>query len=143
MSLTAIRPYFRSRLSALGFTEWTDPFNPENIPASLLDRSFHQFIESIIGVQKDNVSQVMEASVVIRLAFKGFSDPASAVDEALNRAEIVISDLINPSSYNAASPPITGVFLDSLDIEPFSDELNDNVVVASCVFKARIYLCVE
>lgn len=143
MSLTAVRPYLRARLNILGYSEWADPFNPEGIPANIIDRSYHQSIDSVQGIAKSNVAQEMEATATVRLAFKGFREPETALDEAISKAETAIADIINPTNFNAFSPPITGVFLDSATFEPLSDELNDNVVLAVCVFTVRIYVCVE
>lgn len=143
MSLTSIRPYFRSRLKELGFKEWLEPFDAENIPSTLIDRSFHQRIESIQGIAKQNQAQEMEAIVSIRMAFKGFRHPDSALDEAIKKAEPVIADLISPSNYFGLSPPIGGVFLNQVTFEPFSDELNDNIVIAIAEMSVRINLCVD
>jgi hypothetical protein len=143
MSLTAPVPYAVRELEKLGFKEWEEPFDHENIPSNLIDRAFNIEVGPITGITKENVAQSVEMSLTVRTYFKGFRSPAKARDEAIVRCDEIISDMINPSNFRNFSPPITGVFFDTGAIEPLDNEQNDNVVIAVLSFIVRIYICVE
>jgi hypothetical protein len=63
MSLTSVRPYFRTHCNALGFTEWMDGFNIENIPSTLIDMAYHIGPPQTTGISNNQGDQVTEAAV--------------------------------------------------------------------------------
>mgnify|MGYP000869372330 CR=1 FL=1 len=143
MSLQAVRPYISSRLTGLGYTEHVDPFNDENIPSSLINGAFHQLMLPISGVDRNNVSQGLDVPVQIKVLMSGYRSPEDALTQSIKDAEEIISDVTLLANYNQYSPPITGVFLDSLEFQPYSVESNDNVIQAVFVFRLKVYTCVE
>ena len=143
MSLQAVRPYITARLSGLGYAEHVDPFNDENIPSSLLDNGFHQLILSINGTDKTNSSQGLDVSVQVKVFFKGFRNPEEALTQGIVSAEEIISDVTMFKNHQGLTPPITGVFLDSLNFEPYDENSNDNIIQAVFVFRFLVYTCVE
>jgi hypothetical protein len=141
LSLTAVRPYFRARLNSLGFSEWKDPFGPNEIPSTIIDRAYHIEVGTIGGVGRNNLSQEVSFGINIRVYFKGFNYPEKALDDALLKSELIIKECMTVENW--ATTPIKGVELDSLELEPLDNELNDNVVFALVRFVARVNLCVE
>ena len=141
--MQAVRPYVTSRLNALNYTEHVDPFNDENIPATLLDGGFHQLILSIDGADKNQNSQGLDVSVQVKLFTKGYRDPAEALTQSIINAEAVIESVTLIGNYSNYSPPITSVLLDSLSFEPYSIDSNDNVVMTIFIFRFSVYTCVE
>lgn len=141
MSLSQIRPFFSETLAAAGLTEWDDAFNFENIPSSLVDKAFHQ---QFVGFQgQTTTAQDIEimGQVAVRCFFKGFRDPASAVQESVVMSEDVIRACVNPESF--AGTQIKGIYFTSLDIQPYDETGNDNIVVAVIVFDVRVFVCIK
>lgn len=143
MSLQAIRPYVTARLEGLGYAEHIDPFNDENIPSSLLDNGFHQLILSITGADKTNSSQGLDVSVQVKVFFKGFRNPEEALTQGIEKSEEIISEVTMFKNFQGLAKPITGVFLDSLNFEPYDEGSNDNIIQAVFVFRFLVYTCVE
>lgn len=143
MSLQAIRPYLSARMAALGYVEHTDPFNDENIPASLLDNGFHQQFLQIIGIDKNNASQGIDVTVELKAFFKGFRNPDEALTQSIIQAEEIIADLTAFKNYANNADPILSVLLDSLSFEPYSIDSNDNIVQVTFNFRFVVYICVE
>lgn len=90
MSLDLIRPYFRAQVSSLGFEEWPDGYGDDNIPATILDRSFHQRLVSVSGTGVNQETIEYLATHSVKVLFKGFNDPASAIDQGIMDAQSII-----------------------------------------------------
>ena len=141
MSLTDLRPYFSARLTALGFEEWLDGFSSDNIPGTLIDNAFHQSFGTFSGQTTTQADQEIRSSVQIECFFKGFRDPGSKIQEAVGRAEGVISACMSHKNFMSTS--IKAVYLDSMNIEAFDLEGNDNIVLATIVFEVRSFICIN
>lgn len=143
MSLQAVRPYISAKMSALGYVEHIDPFNDENIPSSLLDNGFHQRFTTIIGIDKNQASQGIEAGVELKIFFKGFRSPDDALTQSIIQAEDVVAELSAFKNYANNADPILSVLLDSMDFQPYSDGSNDNIVQVTINLRIVVYICVE
>jgi len=143
MSLTAVRPYVTARMTDLGFSEHTDPFNDQNIPSAIIDGAFHQAMLEISGVEKNNEAQGVEVPVQIKAFFKGFRTPEEALEQSIIRAEEVVVGMLRAENFFNFSPAITGVFLDSLAFEPYDTESNDNTIQVVFVFRFKVWICVQ
>lgn len=139
--LTLPRSYFRAQLRELGYAEWTDGFADDNIPSTLLDRSY--FLR--IGTTSEDETHAQDVEVTqeleLRIYFKGFRDPQGAIDESLLASEDVIARLCNYTDYTEAG--LKQIRFQSLDIEPLVDEQNDNVVRAVFVFESKVFICLD
>lgn len=138
---TPIRAYFRTNMDALGFTEWKDGFNVDNIPATRLEKSYH--LSAVTGSRRDAydmTSQDIDAEIVIRIARKGFRDPASAIDQCAVDLDAILLRVLAPSRRLGAA--IKNVFYRSHVIDPVADS-NDNVAVLEITFGCLIILNVE
>ena len=141
MSLTHIRPYFTNRLMSLGFTEWDDAFHDDNIPSTIMDRAFFQTLVGVVGETTTSLDVELVATVEIRCFFKGFRNPVSALNDAIDRSQEVIKTCVN--TLNQSGTDIKGVYFQTLGLEPLNLDANDNVVKAVLVFDARVYLCTD
>lgn len=138
--ITAIRPYFRARLNALGFREWKDGFNFENIPSTILDKSFHIEVPSGARLNAfDMTSNDITQDVVVRVFFKGFRNPADAIDTAMLRYEQILESVL--ASENRIGVDIKNVYFSSMQILPLSDS-NDNAVILEISFSCLIIICI-
>lgn len=137
MSLTAVRPYFRTHLDSLSFKEWTDAFNVENIPSNLIDGSYHlQMLQGTL--EKHNMTALeINQPLTVRLFRKGFRDPASAVDQVLTDSENILNLVLKPS--NRLTGSLKNVSFSSLLIQESSDS-NDNLVMLTLEFNVLVIL---
>lgn len=142
MSLVDIRPYFSERIESKGFVEWQDAFASNNIPSTQIDNAFHQSFVSFSGGPTTQADQEIVALVQVDLFLKGFRDPGSKIQEAVERAEGIISVCMAYGNYKD-STSIKGVYFDSMTISPFSAEGNDNIVLATIVFEVRMFICIN
>jgi hypothetical protein len=127
----------------LNLTEWDEPFAFDNIPNTLIDRSFHMAPPSCNGTQKNNTDQMIEVTQIVRIFFKGFRVPKDALDEAILKAEDIIAECLRPINFQGAASPIVGVFLSSADFIALDDATNDNIVICEINFAVSTALCVE
>lgn len=139
MSLTTIKPFFRTRLNELGLKEHKDVFNLDNIPSSLLDGSYHIAMGDAQGVQTTASDVVINQSAEVRFFFKGFRNVEEADIKARQKANEVISSVCFVGNH---STTIKGVYLDSFICEPFENDQNDNVVVGILTFSVRTHICI-
>ncbi len=135
---SAVRAYFRTHLDALNFKEWKDGFNVENIPSTLISGSYH--ISAPQGSRRDAYdmnSQDVEAEVVIRVARKGFKNPASAIDQVASDLDTILARVLDPQ-YRLGCD-LKNVYYEGHSIDQLS-ATNDNVAVLEITFRCLIIL---
>lgn len=135
MSLTEVRPYFRTRLDALGYEEWTDGFDFEQVPETILDRSYHLTVGSMSLINSDHTVINMSYPILVRIYLKGFRDPAEAIDDAIEAGEAIICDITSVT--NGMQQGIKDVTFNSFDILP-KNANNDNIALLDFSFTARV-----
>lgn len=136
------RSYFRTRMAALGYSEWKDGFNVENIPSTLLSKNKMFHIESPSASRSDAYdmdSQDVDQDITLRLFLKGYRDPASAIDTAMTAQDTILEDLL--SSNNRLGTTLKNVYFNNSQILPL-DETNDNAVILEINLICRIVICV-
>lgn len=142
MSMTAVRSYHRSRAQALGLVEWKDGFNFSNIPANIINKSFHLEMGVATARKLNQTDQELEYPVTVRVFIKGYRDPASGIDSAIQYAEDLIKQEVTSVNRLTQTTGIKNVVFETLSIDPIA-ESNDNLVVASIVFRALVILKVD
>lgn len=135
--LTSSRSYFRSRLNSLGYKEWTDGFNVENIPKSLLDGSYHISSGSVSPTPSNHQVHEFVSDVLIRVYLKGYRDPAQAIDKAFEKAELVLGAVLLPSM-RLAQDCIKDIEPGVIDVEALSAS-NDNSVILNMNFSVKTF----
>lgn len=139
MSISLVKPYFTQQLDALGLTEWTDAFGDDNLPSSVVDRSYHQRVVTVNGTSVNQETLEYLINHELKIYFKSFNDTDLGIDNALIESESVIVKCCNLPDYSTAG--LKGVFLDSMDVSPFDNEVNDNLMVATIQFSVRVFKC--
>lgn len=140
MSLTDVRQYFRDRAEAKNFKEHTDGFNIENIPNVSIDRTFH-ITSNTITPNAPIAHRTLDTSsdVTLRLLFKGFRDPAEAIDESISEGQDLLCEVL--SSANRLGTSIKNVNFISMIPTPIAAS-NDNIVLLIMEFTARNILVI-
>lgn len=137
---TAVRPYFRSNMNALNYTEWTDGFNIENIPSTKLEKIYHILTPS--GSRRDvydQTSQDVELDVTIRVMRKGFKNPAGAIDTTLVDLQNILNRCLD--SERRLGAEIKNIAYNGHTITALN-ETNDNAVLLEINFICFIIFCV-
>lgn len=141
MSIAAIKPYFSSKLVALGFEEWPDGFGDDNIPSTMLDKAFHQRFLSADSRSINQESFEMVVRHEVKVFIKGFNSPSTAIDEGLVLGQTIVASCLNLADYLDAG--IKALFFDGFTVDPYDDINNDNIVVLTLSFSVRVYNCIS
>ena len=139
MSLSNVRSYLKTRMDGLGFEEWRDGFAVNNIPETVIDKSYHILVESISGGAINHTHQDTESEVSVRIFFKGYRDVTEAIDTAIISIETIVKDVCKAA--NRTSEVLNVVF-EGVNLSPQSDT-NDNSVFVEMNFSVRVILDVE
>lgn len=139
MSMTAARAYFRARGKAIGLKEWTDGFNSDNIPSSVIHKSFHIQQGVASGISLNQNDQVIEFPITVKIFVKGYKDPSSGIDSAIELTENLIEECLTPQNRLTQSNGIKTIIYESSVFDPLSDS-NDNAVIASSTFRVMTIL---
>jgi hypothetical protein len=140
MSLVDVKTYFRSRSTTLGFAEWSDPINPDNIPESIVDRAYFMRFGTITA-RKQNMSDLeLSAPINYRVYFKAFNDELNKYDEATTLANACLLEILKQQNKNCLTPSIKDVKLVDLSIDPISAD-NDNTWIIN--FNFEVFLIIN
>lgn len=127
MNLDGFRAFLRGRLDTLGFREWEDGFNRSNIPATVIDKSYHIQVGKISSRPSNQLHHVFNYPVKINLHLKGFRNPSAAIDQGLAEAQRIMDDLLD-TTQRLQTNGLKDIRPVSVEVNPIS-ESNDNAVV--------------
>lgn len=130
--MTTILPYFRGRLDLLGFTEWTDALNFDNIPSTLIASRYHLDQGTTTFSSQNQLCLEMVMPVTVRLFYKAFRNTGDGRDESNATAKNAILDISNPQSY-ASENEIAVINVSSYDLTEITAD-NDNLFVIEINF---------
>lgn len=140
MSLTLIKPYFRTRLYEVdsAFKEWTDGFNIGNIPANIYDKAYHIRLGGFDGGDLGGKAQFVSAPVDVRLFFKGYRNVSENIDRGLLLAEGLIAQVQDPADRLGST--LKNIKFNSMSIDE-SFITNDNLILILQNYIVTIILC--
>ncbi len=125
--------YCRVRLRALGRSEHVDVFNLENIAKPRLATAFHLELGNSSGESNSQDFQMSRVPVTVCLPYA----PARAVknirDAAVEFADTVIAEFINPKNRLTQTNSIKNVQYNTMSLEPL-DKSNDNGLKVNLIF---------
>jgi hypothetical protein len=141
MAWSDARPFFKSRLDALGYTEWTDGFfSIENLPETIIDKAYHISPTSISGDRQNQTDQESTMTVEVRTFYSGFRYPVEAIDAAVEGSEEIMCSCVSPLSRTLTAGILNVVFI-SADVAPIDDS-NDNAVIVTATYRVRVITAV-
>jgi hypothetical protein len=142
MSFSTIKPYFRLVLGTVGgLVEWQDAFNEDNIPSNKLDRGWHLIFDDASAVSHTQPCLTYDVPITLNVYFKGFNQPAKAIDTALEKLDAILKEVLKHSN-RLTQPYIKNVLSVSWALEPLADS-NDNVVKLAMRFNLTVMLDIE
>ena len=129
MSLKPVRSFIKSRLSetSSSFKEHKDGFNRDNIPRSLLNKSY--FIDVASSNNESTEGRVVtdEITARVELFYKGYRNTQSTIDDAMDEANNFKLRASNPSHFSSL---IKRVVCESIEVDPLADS-NDNSILVT------------
>lgn len=133
--ISEVRSFIRSRVleEDSAFKEWKDGFNSENIPSSILNKSYHVLISNPSNIVTENCLVDDNISAEVKLYFKGGKNIQDALDNAMETAYNIKLRSSNPSNYTDV---IKYVSVDSVIPDPLPT--NDNSILITLNYTLRI-----
>lgn len=134
MTLGGVRAYFRARLNNLGFKEWADGFNIANIPSTVLNNAYSLEVGTINIQMGGNNHWDFSYPVTLRVVTKGFKNVSQAIDAALDTAQTILADILQPSvrMKNDGIKLIRATSLNTAQGAPSNDNLVMLTITFSC-----------
>ena len=140
MSFENLKPYFQNRMIVAipESNEWEDAFNIENIPSSILDKSWHIEFGPFVYVGTAHTCLSFDCPVRLSIFLKGYRNPKEAIDNALVYANTVITEVCKPlNRLNQAT--IKNILPNTVDVRELNQS-NDNAVVLELSFDCKVIL---
>lgn len=129
-----VRDFLRTAIADanLGYKEWADAINNENIPSNILDKRFHILVSNASLPPQNNINNRFSLSCEIALFRKGFVKPQEIYDQAYDEAICLSQFISNPANWNQENS-IKQVTVQAITPSAI-DESNDNTFrfVISC-----------
>lgn len=138
MSLSLVLPYIRAKMSTLNYVEHFDAFDGENIPSTILDKSYRVTVETMSAGKSRALDYEWTMPVEIEVYFKGFTRPIVAIDEAIMEVEKIMDTMLDVSDRFSQSG-IREMYPTQLSFERFTGD-NDAVIRAKFRIEAIVNL---
>lgn len=129
--------YCRARLRALNRVEHTDTFNFNNIPKPRLSTAFHLELGASSGESNNQDHQTSRVPVTVRLPYAPARAVKSIRDSAVEFADTVRAEFLNPQNRLTQTNSIKNVFYNTMTLEPLADS-NDNGLIVNIIFTVLV-----
>ena len=139
MSLYHCRQFLRSSANNIGLKEWTDGVNTDNIPSTLINKSYSMGLPSGEGVKLNQHNQECNFDTTIKVFFKGYRDTNTTIDNAVSVVDDLIKECLNPRNRLSQGNGIKNVFFNGYSFDTIGGS-NDNIIVASINFRILVIL---
>jgi len=137
MSLASVRPFFRSRLNALGFKEHIDAFDDENRAQNKLEKLYRLESGPASGSPSSQTVHIFEVPIALVITLKGVGDKnVDLSDRAWIVAEEVLADFLPIATRNGTA--IKDIVPGDISISPYS-VTDDNDLILNMAFTATVY----
>ena len=140
MSFTDTRPYFRGILDGLDYIEWRDALNFDNIPHTIIDRSYHIESISIAAGAANQLVYTYTYNVNIRLFRKAYNDTVGTFEELEADVLSLSEQVLKASNRLSTTNGLLDVIPGSITFSPI-DTSNDNLQVAIVGFTTTAKQC--
>lgn len=140
MSLTSVLPYFRSVMTtALQHKEWKDAFSDDNIPSTIIDRSYHILLGDTSNIKQNQDLIEVNQPVAVKLYIKGFRDTSDGRDRAVQYQEAAIKETLETDRRAAAYTGIKNVTYVGGGLTELSAD-NDNLIRITLNFNCHVIM---
>lgn len=138
MSFLTLRQYFETSMLNVDseFREWEDAFNIDNIPSTILDKSWHLRFQPFSFLRNAQTCMNFDCPVTLNVFVKGYRNPKEAVDTALILADAIIKECTKPVR-RLNQPAIKNVLPNLVDVRELAQS-NDNAAVLELQFNCEV-----
>lgn len=126
MSLASLIPYVRSKMNTLGYSEHRDEFDLENIPSTVIDKTYSIQVESLSVGNKSHVDYEWSFPLSLYVFYKGYNNPSDAMDGAIGEAERIMTELFEIEDRFSVEG-IRKIEANGLSFSPMSQD-NDTII---------------
>lgn len=137
MALAGVLTAIANEVRAAGFTEWQDAFPIDNVPSTILDRSFHIDIGSITSGAANQRAHEFRMPLTIKVLRRGFKEAGSQRESCMLDADTILSALLTPAFRLQVGDDVKDLVPLGIDLDPISSS-NDNDFILSLRFEALI-----
>lgn len=137
MSLSDIRPFFRTRMNGLGFKEHTDAFDDDNREQTKLDKLYRIESGPVSGGPANQSVHEFDFDVTLVITLMGKRDNVELVDRAFEVSDEILADILAESV--RLGTLIKDVVPNGITVAPYS-ESDDNDLTLSMGFTG-IVIC--
>ena len=117
--------YARERLNALGYTEWDDGFNSDNIPRTIQDRAYHLTLGDCSNRKNSHDNLEIDCPVSVELYRAQSRKPKDLIDTGVSIADTVMADLLNAANRLTYGNGLKNVNFQTMRVIKSNDS-NDN-----------------
>lgn len=139
MGLINGKLYFIDIMKGLGFKRHKDAFNIDNIPKTLLNKSYHIAYGPIDPVQQDQAALELNVEIVVNFYVKGKKCTDEVQDKAIGYMNSIFMEAFKSSNRVASDYGIKNVILTTASLNELSDS-NDNSMFGEMIFNCIIIL---
>ena len=141
MSFIDLRSYFEARMKTVDpdLRQWKDAFNIENIPSTILDKSWHVNFGPFSYIGTAHTCLSFTCPVTLQVFLKGYREPKEAVDSAMKFADAIVKESCKPTN-RLNQPNIKNVLPNLISIRELA-QANDNCAVLELIFECEVMIC--
>ncbi len=97
MKIGALMQFVAEQVTSLRYKQWELPFSHDNIPANIINKSFHiEMGQSQSGLANQHVHQ-FTVPLTLRFYFNGYKSPLAAMQASLDEMDGVLGLLLSPA----------------------------------------------
>lgn len=139
MSLTKVIPYFRTVMDTLGHKEWKDALADDNIPSTVLDRSYHILMGDASNIKQNQDAIEVNQPIAVKLFVKGYRQTADGRDRAITYQEAIIKKALEDARRCQTYEGIKNVIFQNGGITELSSD-NDNTMRVTLNFNCIVIM---
>lgn len=137
MALAGVLPAIANEIRGAGFVEWKDAFPIDNIPSTIIDRSFHVEMGTVSSTAANQRSHVFRMPITVQVLRRGFRDAHAAREGCMIDSDLILAALLSESFRFSIVDDVKNLSPLSIDLSPISSS-NDNDFILTLRFEALI-----
>lgn len=145
MSFTAIRTYIRTVMATVDsdHREWTDGFNIDNIPETIINKSWHLRHNPVSPQTINQNCFKLDYPVTLNVFLLAGLDVSAGIDSANSLGQSIYQECLDHSNRlgitGSSTAKIVNIIPGSMSINEYSSD-NDNTIRLQIDFIFQIYL---
>ncbi len=126
-------------MKALNHNEWTDALNDENIPSTIIDRSYHLLLGDASNIKQNQDLIEINQPISVKLYIKGYRDTADGRNRAIVHQEAIVKKALEDARRCQTYDGIKNVTFQGGGINELSAD-NDNTMRVTMNFNCIVLM---